>query len=68
MKAILYNAARAVVHPQKISNQICSGGVGAAGFLKKRKIFKRGLIDTGCLLCIWAGRKAIFFMILKRGV
>ncbi|MEZ3421432.1 MAG: cytidine deaminase [Eubacterium sp.] len=65
MKAILYNAARAVVHPQKISNQICSGGVGAAVLSKNGNIYTGVCIDTDCSLGMCAERNAISSMITK---
>lgn len=39
----VYNRAKAVVNPKKISNQICSGGVGAAVVSKKQKYLYRCL-------------------------
>lgn len=47
---ILYNAARSVVNPKKISEQICSGGVGAAVITKKGSIYTGVCIDTDCSL------------------
>lgn len=40
---MVYDAARMVVNPKKISEQICSGGVGAA-VLTKMEIFIQVLI------------------------
>ena len=65
MKAILYNAAREVVHTQKISNQICSGGVGAAVLSKNGNIYTGVCIDTDCSLGMCAERNAISSMITK---
>lgn len=59
----VYNAARAVVNPQKISEQICSGGVGAAVVTKKGNIYTGVCIDTDCSLGMCAERNAISTMI-----
>ena len=60
---ILYNAARSVVNPKKISEQICSGGVGAAVISKKGSIYTGVCIDTDCSLGMCAERNAISTMI-----
>ncbi len=60
---ILYNAARSVVNPKKISEQICSGGVGAAEIKKKGSIYTGVCIDTDCSLGMCAERNAISTMI-----
>ncbi len=60
---ILYNAARSVVNPKKISEQICSGGVGAAVITKKGSIYTGVCIDTDCSLGMCAERNAISTMI-----
>ncbi len=60
---ILYNAARSVVNPKKISEQICSGGVGAAVITKKGSIYTSVCIDTDCSLGMCAERNAISTMI-----
>lgn len=59
----VYDAARAVVNPQKISEQICSGGVGAAVVTKKGNIYTGVCIDTDCSLGMCAERNAISTMI-----
>lgn len=59
----VYNAARAVVNPQKISEQICSGGVGAAVVTKKGNIYTDVCIDTDCSLGMCAERNAVSTMI-----
>lgn len=59
----VYNAARAVVNPKKISEQICSGGVGAAVVTKKGNIYTGVCIDTDCSLGMCAERNAISTMI-----
>ncbi len=59
----VYNAARAVVNPQKISEQICSGGVGAAVVTKKGNIYTGVCIDTDCSLGMCAERNAVSTMI-----
>lgn len=59
----VYNAARAVVNPKKISDQICSGGVGAAVVTNKGNIYTGVCIDTDCSLGMCAERNAISTMI-----
>lgn len=59
----VYNAARAVVNPKKISDQICSGGVGAAVVTKNGNIYTGVCIDTDCSLGMCAERNAISTMI-----
>lgn len=60
---IVYDAAKVVVNPKKISEQICSGGVGAAVVSKKGNIYTGVCIDTDCSLGICAERNAISTMI-----
>lgn len=59
----LYDAAKAAVNPKKISEQMCSGGVGAAVITKKGNIYKGVCIDTDCSLGMCAERNAISTMI-----
>lgn len=59
----VYNAAKAVVNPKKVSEQISSGGVGAALFTKKGNIYTGVNIDTDCSLGMCAERNAILTMI-----
>ena len=59
----LYDTAKAVVNPKKISEQICSGGVGAAVLTKNGNIFTGVNIDTDCSLGMCAERNAISTMI-----
>ena len=59
----VYNRAKAVVNPKKISNQICSGGVGAAVVSKSGNIYTGVCIDTDCSLGMCAERNAISTMI-----
>lgn len=59
----VYNAAKAVVNPKRISEQICSGGVGAAVVTKKGNIYTGICIDTDCSLGMCAERNAISTMI-----
>lgn len=59
----VYNRAKAVVNQKKISNQICSGGVGAAVVSKSRNIYTGVCIDTDCSLGMCAERNAISTMI-----
>ncbi len=58
-----YNAARHVVNPKKISEQMCSGGVGAAIVTKKGNIYTGVCIDTDCSLGMCAERNALSTMI-----
>ena len=48
----LYNAAKAVVNPKRISAQMCSGGVGAAVLSAKGNVYTGVCIDTDCSLAI----------------
>lgn len=59
----LYDIAKSVVNPKKISNQICSGGVGAAIVSKKGNVYTGVCIDTDCSLGMCAERNAISTMI-----
>lgn len=59
----LYDTAKAVVNPKKVSEQICSGGVGAAVLTKNGNIFTGVNIDTDCSLGMCAERNAISTMI-----
>lgn len=60
---IVYNAAQAVVNPKRISEQMCSGGVGAAVVTKTGNIYTGVCIDTDCSLGMCAERNAISTMI-----
>lgn len=60
---IAYDKAKSVVNPKKISNQICSGGVGAAVVSKSGNIYTGVCIDTDCSLGMCAERNAISSMI-----
>lgn len=60
---IVYDAAKAVVNPKKISEQMCSGGVGAAVVTKTGNIYTGVCIDTDCSLGMCAERNAISTMI-----
>lgn len=59
----LYDIAKSVVNPKKISNQICSGGVGAVVLSKKGNVYTGVCIDTDCSLGMCAERNAISTMI-----
>ncbi len=51
-----YNAARNVVNPKKISEQMCSGGVGAAIVTKKETFIQEyALIPIVPLVCVPKG-------------
>lgn len=59
----LYDIAKSVVNPKKISEQMCSGGVGAAVITKSGNIYTGVCIDTDCSLGMCAERNAISTMI-----
>lgn len=59
----IYDAAKMVVNPKKISGQMCSGGVGAAVVSKSGNIYTGVCIDTDCSLGMCAERNAISTMI-----
>lgn len=59
----LYDTAKAVVNPKKVSVQISSGGVGAAVLTKKGNIYTGVNIDMDCSLGMCAERNAISAMI-----
>ena len=59
----LYDCAKKAVNPKKISEQICSGGVGAAVVSNKGNIYTGVCIDTDCSLGMCAERNAISTMI-----
>lgn len=59
----LYDTAKAVINPKKISAQICSGGVGATVLTKSGNIYTGVNIDTDCSLGMCAERNAISTMI-----
>lgn len=60
---MVYDYAQNVVNPKKISQQICSGGVGAAVVSKNGNIYTGVCIDTDCSLGMCAERNAISTMI-----
>ncbi len=60
---VVYNAAKTVVNLKKISEQMCSGGVGAAVVSKKGNIYTGVCIDTDCSLGMCAERNALSTMI-----
>ena len=59
----VYDAARKVVNPKKISEQVYSGGVGAAVLTKNGNIYTGVNVDTDCSLGMCAERNAISTMI-----
>lgn len=59
----LYDIAKAVAIPKKISEQMCSGGVGAAIQAKSGNIYTGVCIDTDCSLGMCAERNALSTMI-----
>lgn len=63
----LYLAAKAVAVPTVISEQMCSGGVGAAVCTKQGHIFTGVCVDTDCSLGMCAERNALCTMITANG-
>ncbi len=59
----MYNKAKEVLKPRKISQQVEVGGVAAAIETKTGKIYTGVCIDSACTLGICAERNAIFNMI-----
>lgn len=59
----LYAAALAVVVPKVISEQMCSGGVGAAVLTENGNVYTGVCIDTDCSLGMCAERNALSTMI-----
>ena len=59
----LYNEAKKVLNPRKISTWIEAGGVAAAILAESGKIYTGVCIDSACSLGICAERNAIFNMI-----
>lgn len=60
---MVYDYAKNAVNPKKISQQICSGGVGAAVVSNNGNIYTGVCIDTDCSLGMCAERNAISTMI-----
>ena len=63
----LYDAARAVLHPRKISEWMEAGGVAAAIETPEGKIYTGVCVDSACALGICAERNAIFRMLTDGG-
>ena len=59
----LYEIARSVAIPRQISEQMCSGGVGAAILTKSGNVYTGVCIDTDCSLGMCAERNALSTMI-----
>lgn len=59
----LYNAAKKVLNPRKVSSIIEAGGVSAAIEAETGKIYVGVCVDSACSLGICAERNAIFNMI-----
>lgn len=59
----LYDAARAVLNPRKISEWIEAGGVAAAVEAESGRIYTGVCVDSACTLGVCAERNAIFNMI-----
>ena len=59
----MYDAAKAVLHPRRISDYVTCGEVAAAILSKSGRIYTGVCMDTCCTLGICAERNAIFNMI-----
>ncbi|MBQ3940267.1 MAG: cytidine deaminase [Oscillospiraceae bacterium] len=59
----LYEAAKAALHPRKISDYVTAGEVAAAILSKSGKIYTGVCVDTCSTLGICAERSAIFAML-----
>lgn len=59
----LYDAARAVLNPRKISEWLEAGGVAAAVEAESGRIYTGVCVDGACTLGVCAERNAIFNMI-----
>ena len=59
----LYDAARAVLNPRKISEWMEAGGVAAAIEAESGRIYTGVCVDGACTLGVCAERNAIFNMI-----
>ena len=59
----LYDAARAVLNPRKISEWLEAGGVAAAVETESGRIYTGVCVDSACTLGVCAERNAIFNMI-----
>lgn len=59
----LYDTAKAVINPRKVSEFIEAGGVAAAVESVSGKIYVGVCVDTACTLGICAERNAIFNML-----
>ena len=59
----LYDAARAVLNPRKISEWMDAGGVAAAVEAESGRIYTGVCVDGACTLGVCAERNAIFNMI-----
>ncbi|MDE6733677.1 MAG: cytidine deaminase [Oscillospiraceae bacterium] len=59
----LYNAAKAVIAPRKISEYVTAGEVSAAVQSKSGRIYTGVCVDACCTLGICAERNAIFNML-----
>lgn len=62
----LYDIAKSVAIPKVISEQMCSGGVGAAVLTKSGNVYTGVCIDTDCSLGMCAERNALSTMITNR--
>ena len=59
----LYDAAKAVLNPRKISEWLEAGGVAAAVEAESGRIYTGVCVDSACTLGVCAERNAIFNMI-----
>ena len=61
----LYQAAKSVLNPRKISDVVEAGGVGAAIEAESGKIYTGVCVDAACGLGVCAERNALFNMITR---
>ena len=59
----MYQAAKAVQNPRRVSEYVEAGGVAAAILSESGKIYTGVCVDTSCTLGICAERNAIFHML-----
>ena len=59
----MYEAARSVQHPRRVSEYVDAGGVAAAVLSESGRIYTGVCVDTCCTLGICAERNAIFNML-----
>ena len=61
----MYEAAKAVQNPRRVSDYVDAGGVAAAVLSESGRIYTGVCVDTCCTLGICAERNAIFRMLTQ---